>query len=93
MTEAYVTLPPKSMLLVGHFRFWAADGPKWPHEKCQADFLAISVNNLRKKSHWQELRKKSHDGFFVTQGSVLLGLQPAADRSRGWNCPGPYILF
>ena len=43
--------------------YYTANGPKWPPKKCQDDFLAISVNNVRKESHWQELRKKSHVGF------------------------------
>ena len=48
--------------------FWIL-GSQWSkmaEKKCQDVFLAISDINLSKKSYWQELRKKSHDGFFVT---------------------------
>ena len=62
MTDAYVTSPPKSMSLDGHYGFWAPNGPKWLPKKCQDELLTISVNNLRQKSHWQELRKV----YFVT---------------------------
>ena len=51
------------MSLGGHFGFWTDNGPKWPPQKCQDDFLAISVSNLCQNSHWQELHKISHDGL------------------------------
>ena len=62
MTDAYVAIPFKSMSLDSHFGFWVANSSKMI-------FLAISVDNLRLKSHWQELHKKSHNG---TVGLMLL---------------------
>ena len=41
---------------------------KMAAKKCQDVFLAISDNNLFKKSCWHELRKKSHDGFLWHKG-------------------------
>ena len=44
----------------GHFGFRAANGPKGPPKNVKMIVLAISFNYICKKSHWQELRKKSH---------------------------------
>ena len=53
------------------------------HVRNKMIFLAILVNNFRKKSHWQEFRKKSHDGFFVAGGVLIHNNREFEEKNDG----------
>ena len=59
MTDAYVTLPPKSISFCGHFGFWAANGSRWQTKKCQDDFYTSCPINYKKKHGGKNYAKKT----------------------------------